>query len=74
MSFSNATGLLEVFELDISGLTAMSILFSGCTKLQEVHNTETWNTSSITDMSNMFYACDVITGVGNLSGWNVSKV
>lgn len=74
ISFSGKTGLLEVFQLNISGLTTMNDLFASCTKLQKVHNTETWNTSNITDMSNMFYSCDAITSVGDLSGWDVSKV
>ena len=58
--------------VDTSGLTDMSEMFSGCSYLQNL-NLSSWNTSNVTDMTSMFEHCSSLENL-NLSNFNTSKV
>lgn len=69
--------LYAVTEIDLTGLdtsecTDMSIMFSGCTRLNSV-NTELLDTSNVTDMMMMFYENQSIQTL-DLSSFDTAKV
>ena len=73
INFTNKTELLEVFELDISGLTSFSNLFSGCVKLTTIHGHENWDTTKVTSFNDAFKACRKLQSL-DMTNWNVSNV
>ncbi len=57
---------------NLSGVTDMTSMFSGCNKLNGPANIGTWNVGTITNMNSLFSFCTVFNQ--NLSAWNVSNV
>ena len=57
---------------DLSGVTDLSYLFYGCTKLTNIPNINNWNVSNVTDMSYMFAGVNAFNQ--SLNDWDVSKV
>ena len=72
MNFSGATGLLEVFELDISGLTSLDDMFRQTSNCTAIHGIENWDTSKIKSLASTFRESGV-TSI-DLSKWDVSSV
>ena len=66
------SSLLEVLNIDTSGLTTMNSLFRWCNNLTSV-NCDNWNTSNVTNMAGMFTDCFNLTSV-DVSNWDTSKV
>ena len=66
-------GLLEVYELDISGLTSFSNLFNGCEQLTTIHGHEDWDTSKITSFNTAFQSCKKLQSL-DMTNWDVSNV
>ena len=61
---------IDVSNWDVSNVTNMKSMFSGCIKFNcDLSN---WNVSNVEDMSNMFYYCENFDC--DLSNWDVSKV
>ena len=73
ISFYNRTDLLEVYELDISGLTSFSNLFTGCEKLTTIHGHENWDTTKITSFNATFQSCKKLQSL-DMTNWDVSNV
>jgi gliding motility-associated-like protein len=57
---------------NLSGVTNMSEMFSGCTSLNSPSNMGSWNTSAVTNMYFMFYGATAFNQ--NISGWNTGAV
>ena len=72
--FSGCTALssLDVFDWDVSGVTAMDYLFEGCESLTEL-NVSNWNVESATAMQRMFSDCKKVAEL-KVGGWDVSNV
>ena len=73
ISFNSKTGLLEILEIDISGLTSFSDLFNGCENLTTIHGHEDWNTSKITSFNATFQSCKKLQSL-DMTNWDVSNV
>ena len=73
MTFNSKTGLLEVYELNISGLTSFSDLFNGCEELTTIHGHEDWDTSKITSFNSTFQSCKKLQSL-DMTNWDVSNV
>lgn len=73
MRFTSGTGLLEVYELDISGLTSFANLFNGCENLTTIHGHENWDTSKITSFNATFQTCKKLQSL-DMTNWDVSNV
>lgn len=74
LNFRNCDGLLEVYELNISGLNSMLNMFSGCSSLRLIHGMGEWNTDKITTMSTMFWGCSALESVDGIENWNTKNV
>ena len=59
---------------DVSNVTNMSNLFSGCYDLENLDGLKNWNTSKVTDMSYMFWGCKNLKSLVGLENWNTSNV
>lgn len=59
-------------EVNVTGMTKATSLFSGCSKMTDV-DLSNFNTDSLESMSRMFYNCQALTGV-DLSNHDLSKV
>ncbi len=57
---------------DLSGVTNMSEMFSGCINLNSPSNMGSWNTAAVTNMGFMFYGATAFNQ--NISGWNTGAV
>ena len=64
--------LLEIIELNTSGLTSCRRMFKNCRNLINV-NTENWTLDNVTDMHTMFYYCNNLISL-DVSNFNTSKV
>ena len=73
MGFINKTGLLEMYELDISGLTSFANLFNGCENLTTIHGHEDWDTSKISKFNAAFQSCKKLQSL-DMTNWDVSNV
>ena len=67
-----AKSLIELLELNISGLTNLTHLFCNCNKLTSV-NTSNWDTSNVTGMQSVFDNCRSLTSI-DVSNWNTGNV
>ena len=74
ISFYNKTGLLEVYELDISGLTSFASMFAGCNNVTTLPDMTGWCTNKITSLNSMFYRCNILPSVIGLNTWDTSNV
>ena len=72
--FSSKTGLLEVYELDVSGLTSFVGMFEGCNKVTKLPDMTGWCTNKITSLNSMFYRCNNLSSVIGLNTWDTSNV
>lgn len=72
--FNNKTGLLEVYELDVSGLTSFVGMFEGCNKVTKLPDMTGWCTNKITSLNSMFYRCNNLSSVIGLNTWDTSNV
>ena len=73
--FYNCDSLSEILgleNLDVSLVTDMSQMFSGCTALTTL-DLSALNASSTVNMQQMFFGCASLTTL-NLSGWNTANV
>ena len=59
---------------DISEVTDVSYLFSGCISLKSLPDISMWNTSNITDISNLFSRLYEIKFLPDISQWDTSNV
>ena len=73
ISFSSKTGLLEVYELNISNLSSIASMFSGCENLTHIYDIENWDTSNISNMGSIFQSCKKLQSL-DCSRWKVDKV
>ena len=66
----------NIYRFDVSNVTDMSELFSGCSSLKgSLEPLASWNTSNVTNMKEMFSSCTRIYGsLTPLNSWNTSKV
>ncbi len=73
---SKISSLGNINRFDVSNVTDMSELFSGCTSLKgSLEPLASWDTSNVTNMKEMFALCKGITGsLTQLNSWNTSKV
>jgi surface protein len=74
-SFKNCINLTNISATDspnLSGVTDLSYMFSGCEKLNTSPYINDWDTSNITNMSTMFYGA--ISFNQNIGSWNTSNV
>ena len=60
-------------KLNVSNVTNMTYMFSGCNNLRTIEGIEDWDTSKVVDMSYMFDSCNVLETL-DFSNWDVSKV
>ena len=72
-SFMNKSNLLSVGKINMSNVTTMRDMFTGCSNLSTIKNGDTWDTSKVTDMYHSFYACAKLTEL-DVSKWDTSKV
>ena len=63
---------IDLGNVDTSGVTSMSSMFSGCQNLTNL-NLSNFNTSSVTNMGHMFYNCSSLTNL-DVSKFNTSSV
>lgn len=63
---------VDLTGLDVSNVTNMGFMFSGCSKLTSL-NAGNWDTSNVTYMAAMFQGCENLTNI-DTSKWNTSKV
>ena len=73
--FSNLTNVtsIDLSNMDTSGMTNMSNMFSGNTSLTNITFGENFNTSNVTNMNSMFQKCGGLTTL-NLSMFDTSNV
>jgi surface protein len=74
INFNGREGLLEVYELDVSGLTSFAIMFQGCNKVTKLPDMTGWCTDKITSLNSMFYRCNTLSSVIGLNTWDTSNV
>ncbi len=74
--YSKISSLGNINRFDVSNVTDMSELFSGCLFLTgSLDPLASWDTSNVTNMNHMFYNCESITGpLTPLNSWNTSNV
>ncbi|MBQ9003485.1 MAG: BspA family leucine-rich repeat surface protein, partial [Eggerthellaceae bacterium] len=73
--FANMANLVDISglsNLDVSGATSLSGMFSGCASLKEA-DLSSWDTSKVTTMDSMFYGMRDLRSL-NLAGFNTSSV
>ena len=58
---------------DVSGISEINYLFSGCSKLKEIQGLENWDTSNIKEMVGVFFLCSDLTSL-DLTDWDMSSV
>ena len=63
---------MDLSKLDVSSVTDMKNMFSGCSSLSTL-NVKEWDTSKVTNMFGMFINCKSLTSL-DVSKWNTSNV
>ena len=63
--------LLEVLDIDTSGLTSCNSMFRYCKNLTSI--TCNWNTSNVNNMNGMFDSCPLLTTL-DVSNFDISNV
>lgn len=58
---------------DVSGISEINFLFSGCGNLKQIQGLENWDTSGIKEMTGVFFLCRNLESL-DLSGWDMSSV
>ena len=58
---------------NVSSVTNMSDLFSGCSLLTNITGLSGWNVSSVENMISMFNNCSSLSDITSLQNWNVSS-
>ena len=61
-------------EWDLSNVTNINYMFSGCQELLSFPDISKWNTSKITTMVGLFSNCQKIERLPDISKWDTSKV
>lgn len=74
LTFNSCTGLLEVFTLDVSGLTSFASMFADCRYLTSLPDMTGWCTSKVKSLDSMFVRCNSLTSVKGCSSWDTSNV
>ena len=64
---------LEIRLIQIKTVKDLSFMFSGCTNLVKIENSN-WDTSNVTDMSGIFNGCSSLTTLPDISKWNTNNV
>ena len=72
INFEYCDGLLEVYSLNISGMTSLNGMFAECYNLVSI-NTADWDTSRITSMNNLFVGCESLVSL-DVSNWITNQV
>ena len=71
---NNSKEFIEIIFINMSGITDMSYMFSGCSEIQEL-NLNNFDTSKVTNMSSLFYGCESLIKIpDDISDWNTSNV
>lgn len=71
--FSNGLTLLNATDIpNLSSVTSMKNMFSGCSQLNGPFNINFWNISNVTNLSGMFKGCNNFNQA--LSLWNTTNV
>ena len=70
---NNSKEFIEIIFINMSGITDMSYMFSGCSEIKEL-NLDNFDTSKVTNMSCLFYGCESLTSIPDISEWNTSNV
>ena len=63
---------IDLSKLDTSGVTDMSYMFEGCSKLKSIVGTSNWSGAAVTTTFHMFYNCLEMTSKLDLSGFITS--
>ena len=67
--------LPDIGKWDISKVTNMKEMFSGCELLTYIsNNISKWNTSNLTNIFEMFKSCNFMVYFPDISKWNTSKL
>ena len=69
----NLTTLIDFKNLDVSGCTNFSHMFSYCESLQNINELQWLNVSNGVNFSDMFYHCKTLKDIDSLKTWNVSN-
>ncbi|MDT0540920.1 BspA family leucine-rich repeat surface protein [Croceitalea sp. P059] len=74
MSFSGCENLdvLAIDSPDLSQITSLFSMFSGCKSLQGNDSFNNWDLSTVTDLTQVFNQCENFNA--NISNWDVSNV
>ena len=70
--FKNVTEI-DLTNADLSVVTSMNSMFSGCSALESVKWCSGYKTSNVTDMASMFFNCRALKSPG-IKGLNTSRV
>ena len=65
---------LDLSNLDVSNVTNMSDMFSGCSNLTSLESLADWQTGNVTDMAHMFEGCSNLTSLEPLANWQTGSV
>jgi surface protein len=74
INFNGREDLLEVYELDVSGLTSFANMFEGCNKVTKLPDMTGWCTNKITSLNRMFDYCHNLSSLIGLNTWDTSNV
>ena len=72
LSFKDCTGLLEIYELNMTDLTTAFEMFSGCSSLTSIA-IDKWLITNITNSDYMFYNCTSLQSI-DLTKWYNDKI
>ena len=64
---------IDISDWDVSNVTDLGFMFSGCKQLKSVGDLSNWDVSKIEYMGGMFAGCENLKSVGDLSRWDVSN-
>ena len=72
LSFSGKSALIDIYEIDTTGITTMANMFYNCSNLVSIDFSSV-NTKDVTTMQSMFQGCSKLTEL-NVSNFDTSKV
>ena len=72
--FGKKKKTLEVKLKNITKITNMSNIFSGCTSLSSIQDISKWNIRTVTNMSGIFSECSSLSSLPDISKWNTSNI
>jgi len=73
MARAKGNQVIDVSDIDVSGLTDFSRAFSSLEKVEIIYGLDNWNTTKATNMDNMFFYCTSLKEI-DLSGFDTSNV